>query len=98
MRSISGDAKNRQDVVKMAHFLKGELEAVGVSVEFRDLGKHVMDGQELQLPPAILGSIGSDPKKKTVLLYAHYDVQPVRLLWLDLGASFDTILRTGSQI
>ncbi|KIJ26502.1 hypothetical protein M422DRAFT_260501 [Sphaerobolus stellatus SS14] len=74
--SISGDGKHRGDVVKMAHFLKGELEAVGVSVELRDLGKHVMDGEELHLPPAILGKLGNDPKKKTVLLYAHYDVQP----------------------
>ncbi len=43
-----------------------------------DLGVHVVDGKELPLPPVILGKIGDDPKKKTVLVYGHYDVQPVR--------------------
>ncbi|KAF8513705.1 CNDP dipeptidase [Hysterangium stoloniferum] len=74
--SVSGDASYRKDVFKMAEFLKGELEAIGVTVRLADLGKHVMDGQELPLPPAILGSIGNDKNKKTILLYAHYDVQP----------------------
>jgi Cys-Gly metallodipeptidase DUG1 len=31
----------------------------------------------LDLPPAILGKLGDDPKKKTVLIYGHFDVQPV---------------------
>ena len=35
-----------------------------------------MDGQTLQLPPAILGRIGEDKDKKTVLIYGHFDVQP----------------------
>lgn len=61
----------------MAAFLQSELEALGVSVRLADLGKQTLDGQELQLPPAILGSIGNDKNKRTVLLYAHYDVQPV---------------------
>lgn len=61
----------------MADFIKLELEALGVAVQFVPLGKHLLDGQEIDLPPAILASIGNDPKKKTVGLYAHYDVQPV---------------------
>jgi acetylornithine deacetylase/succinyl-diaminopimelate desuccinylase-like protein len=44
------------------------------SVESRPLGKHEMQGVELELPPIILGRYGSDPKKKTVLVYGHYDV------------------------
>lgn len=43
------------------------------------LGKQVLDGQELDLPPALVGSLGNDPKKKTVLVYGHYDVQPAAL-------------------
>lgn len=71
----------------MADFIKSELEALGVTVRLVPLGKHVLDGQEIDLPPAILASIGNDPKKKTVGLYAHYDVQPVRLclLWVELA-------------
>lgn len=74
--SISGDASHRSDVVKMAKFLDDHLKAVGVETQLINLGKHVMDGQELDLPPAILGRIGTDPRKKTVLIYGHFDVQP----------------------
>ncbi|GJJ14581.1 hypothetical protein Clacol_008847 [Clathrus columnatus] len=74
--SVSGDAAYREAVFDMAKFLRDELEAVGVTVRFADLGKQVLDGKELNLPPAILGSIGNDKNKKTVLLYGHYDVQP----------------------
>ena len=74
---ISGDATHRADVVKMAEWLNEHLKAVGVSTQLVDLGKHTMDGEELQLPPAILGRIGDDKAKKTVLVYGHFDVQPV---------------------
>ncbi|KAF8333112.1 CNDP dipeptidase [Cantharellus anzutake] len=77
--SVSGDAKYRQHVFDMADFLVNEMRSLGINVHKVDLGKHVLDGEELQLPPAILGSIGNDPKKKTILLYAHYDVQPALL-------------------
>ncbi|KAG5335580.1 hypothetical protein C0989_000969, partial [Termitomyces sp. Mn162] len=74
--SISGDPVHRQDVVKMANWLNGQLKSYGVHTQLVDLGKHTMDGQELSLPPAILGRIGTDPTKKTVLIYGHFDVQP----------------------
>lgn len=76
--SVSGDASYRKHVFAMADFLVGELESLGVEVTKVDLGKHTLDGEELPLPPALLGKLGDDPKKKTILLYAHYDVQPVR--------------------
>ena len=71
----------------MADFIKGQLEALGVTVRLVPLGKQILDGQEVDLPPAILASIGNDPKKKTVGLYAHYDVQPVSLclVWVELA-------------
>ncbi|KAL0945990.1 hypothetical protein HGRIS_012268 [Hohenbuehelia grisea] len=74
--SISCEVPRRPDVVKMAHWLDGQLKALGVETQLRDLGTHVMDGVELGIPPAVLGRIGNDPKKKTVLLYGHFDVQP----------------------
>jgi len=74
--SISGDGTHRQDVFKMATWLQNQLSTLGVQTKAVDLGRHVMDGQDLPLPPAILGRIGEDPKKKTVLIYGHYDVQP----------------------
>jgi Cys-Gly metallodipeptidase DUG1 len=41
-----------------------------------DLGTHLMDGVTLPLCPAILGRIGEDLAKKTVLVYGHFDVRP----------------------
>ncbi|KAF7364629.1 CNDP dipeptidase [Mycena venus] len=41
-----------------------------------DLGFHTMAGKVLPLPPAaIRRRIGSDPTKKMVLIYGHFDVQ-----------------------
>ncbi|OBZ66891.1 Cys-Gly metallodipeptidase dug1 [Grifola frondosa] len=74
--SISGDGTHRQDVFKMGSWLEDQLKSLGVETKQVDLGKHTMDDQELPLPPAILGRIGHDPKKTTILVYGHYDVQP----------------------
>ncbi|PFH51172.1 hypothetical protein AMATHDRAFT_3303 [Amanita thiersii Skay4041] len=74
--SISGDVTRRPDVVRMAHWLDSQLKTLGVETKLVDLGTHLLDGQELPLPPAILGKIGNDPNKKTVLIYGHFDVQP----------------------
>ena len=75
--SVSGETARRQDVIKMAKWLNNQLTELGVETKLVDLGTHTMDGQELPLPPAILGKIGNDKSKKTVLIYGHFDVQPV---------------------
>ncbi|XP_013763574.1 cytosolic non-specific dipeptidase-like, partial [Pundamilia nyererei] len=36
-------------------------------------------GEEIPLPPIILGQLGSDPAKKTVCIYGHLDVQPANI-------------------
>jgi Cys-Gly metallodipeptidase DUG1 len=63
----------------MSDWLNAQLQAVGVTTKQVDLGTHVMDGQTLPLPHAILGRIGDDAGKKTVLIYGHFDVQPASL-------------------
>jgi acetylornithine deacetylase/succinyl-diaminopimelate desuccinylase-like protein len=60
----------------MGMWLKGELEALGVTVQVRHPGKQQLEGQTIDLPPILLGSMGSDKGKKTVCIYGHYDVQP----------------------
>ncbi|RCH82333.1 hypothetical protein CU098_003723 [Rhizopus stolonifer] len=77
--SVSGDPAHRPDVFRMSEFLVDELKALGAQVETRDLGKQNWHGQELDLPPIVLASIGSNPEKKTILVYGHYDVQPALL-------------------
>lgn len=57
----------------MADWMQSQLEALGVKVDRRALGKHMMDGKELELPPVLLGTYGSDPKKKTILVYGHLE-------------------------
>ncbi|KAF7358639.1 CNDP dipeptidase [Mycena sanguinolenta] len=74
--SISGDPAYRPRVLEMSNWLNKQLKAVGVITKQVDMGKHIMDGQTLELPPVVLGRIGEDPKKKTVLIYGHFDVQP----------------------
>ena len=59
----------------MSEFLVTELKSLGAHVESRPLG--LQPGKkDLQLPPVIVARHGSDPKKRTILLYGHYDVQP----------------------
>ena len=52
----------------MGNWLNSQLTALGVETKLADLGSHVMDGQELPLPPVVLGRIGDDKSKKTVLI------------------------------
>ncbi|KAJ1527360.1 hypothetical protein HK096_010644, partial [Nowakowskiella sp. JEL0078] len=77
--SVSGDASYRPDVIRMSTWLATELKRLGVSYELRFPGKQHLEGKEIDLPPIVLGTYGQDPKKKTVLVYGHYDVQPALL-------------------
>ena len=75
--SVSGDLTHHDDVFRMAKFMNDQLQALGVQTRLEDLGTVTHDGHEIKLPPAVLGKIGEDPKKKTILVYGHFDVQPV---------------------
>ncbi|KAF2477056.1 CNDP dipeptidase [Lindgomyces ingoldianus] len=75
--SISSEDAKRPDVVKMGEWLAAQIRALGGTVELRQLGKQ--PGHEhLDLPPCLLGRYGDDPKKRNVLIYGHYDVQPAQ--------------------
>ena len=62
----------------MASWLQNQLNQYGVKTAAIPLGTQDIEGQVLDLPPAIVGRIGEDPKKKTIFIYGHFDVQPVR--------------------
>ncbi|WBW72690.1 dipeptidase Dug1 [Schizosaccharomyces osmophilus] len=74
--SVSADVNLRPKVYEMADFVVDEFTKLGAKMEKRDIGSHEMEGQEVPLPPIVLGQYGSDPSKKTVLIYNHFDVQP----------------------
>lgn len=59
----------------MGEFLASELKNLGAHVELRPLGKQPHK-EHLELPPVVVARYGEDPKKRTILVYGHYDVQP----------------------
>lgn len=78
--SVSSDPSHRQDVFRMAEFLQNELKALGAdNIETRDPGMQDFNGTQIPLPPIVLATVGTNPAKKTILVYGHYDVQPVSL-------------------
>ncbi|QLL33063.1 hypothetical protein HG536_0D05850 [Torulaspora globosa] len=80
--AVSGDESLRPMVVKKAHFLVEQLQRLGFSdIQLKHLGTQPppVEDPNLQLPPVVLSRYGSDPKKKTLLVYGHYDVQPAKL-------------------
>ncbi|KAI6002173.1 CNDP dipeptidase [Pisolithus albus] len=84
-KSVSGDPTLRPIVIETGKWLKTQLENLGVTVKLHDLGKQ--QDTDLQLPYLVLGSIGTDTSKKTVLVYGHYDVMPATS-WQGSGDPF----------
>lgn len=74
--SVSGDPSYRKDVVRMGEWLEAKLKKLGADVALYPLGEQELDDKKIDLPPVVVGSIGNDSSKKTVLVYGHYDVQP----------------------
>uniref|UniRef100_UPI00358F2221 cytosolic non-specific dipeptidase n=1 Tax=Myxine glutinosa TaxID=7769 RepID=UPI00358F2221 len=77
IESVSAEPGKRSEVVRMVKFVGSEIERLGGRVEYVDIGMQKLpDGSEIPLPPVLLGALGSDPKKKTLCVYGHLDVQP----------------------
>ncbi|XP_034947781.1 cytosolic non-specific dipeptidase [Chelonus insularis] len=77
IKSVSAWPDMRDEIVKMMKWMETKLKALGATTELADVGKEKLaDGREIPLPPILFGTLGSDPKKKTVLIYGHLDVQP----------------------
>lgn len=74
--SVSGDASYRKACFDMADWLLASLKKLGATAELKPLGKQTLEGKEIELPPVIFADYGKDPKKKTILVYGHFDVQP----------------------
>jgi len=75
--SVSQDTtpEGRKKVFAMADYLEGQLKTLtGIKTEQVKLGKQT--GTDVDLPNLVVGTLGTDPNKKTVLIYGHFDVQP----------------------
>jgi len=61
----------------MMKWAEDRLKKLKAKTELADIGtQKLRDGRVIPLPPALLASLGEDPQKKTLLVYAHLDVQP----------------------
>ena len=66
--SVSSDNNHKKDVESSAEYIQ-KL--------FSDLGLKAKVAQSKGGQPAVIASTAIDSTKKTILLYAHHDVQPV---------------------
>uniref|UniRef100_A0ABM0H1L6 Cytosolic non-specific dipeptidase-like n=1 Tax=Saccoglossus kowalevskii TaxID=10224 RepID=A0ABM0H1L6_SACKO len=77
IQSVSAWPEKRPEIKKMVESVAKQLETLGGTVELVDIGMQKLpDGTEIPLPPILLGQLGNDPKKKTICIYGHLDVQP----------------------
>ena len=68
IESISSDQNHQEDVMKSAEYVEKLFLELGLETKVATSGNS---------RPAVLAKTAIDPEKKTVLLYAHHDVQPV---------------------
>uniref|UniRef100_A0A2R5LEL2 Putative metalloexopeptidase n=1 Tax=Ornithodoros turicata TaxID=34597 RepID=A0A2R5LEL2_9ACAR len=77
IKSVSLWPEARDDIIDIMSWMKNKLEAEDVVCELKAVGSQSLpDGSAIPLPPVLIGCLGSDPTKKTVLVYGHLDVQP----------------------
>ena len=84
--SISTDAEHRADMVRAAEFVADQLHRAGVSsAEVCPTEGH----------PIVFGERSDNPANPTVLIYGHYDVQPVDPIDLWESPPFEPTIRDG---
>jgi acetylornithine deacetylase/succinyl-diaminopimelate desuccinylase-like protein len=84
--SISADSKYQKDVARAAEYIKTQLEKAGADkVEVCPTKGH----------PIVYGEKIIDPKLPTVIVYGHYDVQPVDPVNLWDSPPFEPVIKDG---
>jgi len=84
--SISGSPEHKEEMKRCAHFLQNRMKEIGLArVEIFDTPGH----------PLVYGEWIIDPEKPTVLIYGHYDVQPVDPLDMWKTPPFEPDVREG---
>ncbi|CAI4223857.1 unnamed protein product [Auanema sp. JU1783] len=76
IQSVSADDKKRDECVKMVSWTENLLRKIGATTEIVPLS--VEGHNDPPLPPVLLGVLGNDPNKKTLVVYGHLDVQPAK--------------------
>ncbi|MGB0776271.1 MAG: M20/M25/M40 family metallo-hydrolase, partial [Akkermansiaceae bacterium] len=83
--SISTDSNHAPDVRNCANWLIEKLTTMGLDVELHETPRH----------PIVIARNQHQPDKKTVLIYGHYDVQPVDPVELWDSPPFEPEIREG---
>ena len=92
IRSISSDPKFKSESLKAVQFLKQELEEIGFAKSnIKELYARGLSSKTNN--PLLYGELMSNPQSPTVLIYGHYDVQPVDPLNLWTSPPFEMTIR-----
>lgn len=83
--SISTDSQHAGDVRACAEWLIRKLSAIGLTSELHETAKH----------PLVIARNQHQPGRRTVMIYGHYDVQPVDPLDQWQSAPFEPEIRDG---
>jgi acetylornithine deacetylase/succinyl-diaminopimelate desuccinylase-like protein len=83
--SVSTDSTRNGDVRECANWLLAKLQGLGLQAALHETPGH----------PVILAKNRHIPGRRTVLLYGHYDVQPVEPLAEWLSPPFEPTIRDG---
>ena len=82
--SISSNSENDDDMIVMAELLKTEMDKIGMqNTQVMETGGH----------PVVYSEWLNAPGKPTILIYGHYDVQPVDPLDLWASPPFDPVIK-----
>ena len=83
--SISTDSQHAGDVRDCANWYVDKFQSMGLSVELHETAKH----------PVVVARNEVVEGRKTVMVYGHYDVQPVDPLELWDSAPFEPVIKDG---
>ncbi len=81
--TVSTQASHTGDLAACAEWLRGQLAAIGLDARVLPTAGH----------PVVLARSEPDRAKRTVLIYGHYDVQPVEPLALWHSPPFEPVIR-----